>query len=98
VRECPRCGGSIEADARICRHCLHIVDREGWQHDAGRLGADGSGGGRELEDPPVEPLPVTGSGLAGGVHGAAAAGLRLVATGLLVQRRNRRGRGDQSEA
>jgi hypothetical protein len=98
VPECPKCGASIQPDAEVCRHCLHIVDREGWEHDAGRLGADGRGGGRELEDPPVEPLPVTGSGLAGGVHGVATAGFRLVTTGLLLKRRRgRRGR-DQSDA
>ena len=91
MTECPACGGSIQPSAEVCRHCLHILDREGWGHDAGRLGADGRGGGREPEEPPVGPIPVTGSGLAGGLAGAANAGLRLVTTGLLLGRRRRQG-------
>jgi hypothetical protein len=87
VTACPRCGGSIAADAEVCRHCLLVLDREGWGHDAGRLGADGRGGGRELEDPPVGPIPLEGSGMAGGVFGVANAGLRLVTLGLLGRRR-----------
>jgi hypothetical protein len=90
---CPRCGESLEAEARVCRHCLHILDREGWRHDAGRLGADGRGGGHEPEDPPVGPLPVTGSGLSGGVYGVANAGLRLVTAGFLARRGKGRHRG-----
>jgi hypothetical protein len=90
VSSCPKCGGTVQADAEVCRHCLHILDREGWGHDAGRLGADGRGSGRELEDPGVGPIPVSGSGLAGGVAGVANAGLRLVTTGLLLRRRKRR--------
>jgi hypothetical protein len=96
VKECPKCGGSVAHDAEVCRHCLHILDREGWGHDAGRLGADGRGGGREPEDPPVGPVPLSGSGLAGGVAGAASAGFRLLTTGLLLKRRGRRR--DQSDA
>jgi hypothetical protein len=92
VTECPRCGGSVRDDAEVCRHCLLVLDREGWGHDAGRLGADGRGGGREPEQPPVGPIPVTGSGLAGGIHGVATAGFRLVTTGLLLRRR--RGQSD----
>jgi hypothetical protein len=98
VRTCPKCGGSVRAEAEVCRHCLNIIDREGWGHDAGRLGADGRGAGREPEDPPVGPIPVSGSGLAGGfgggIAGAANAGFRLLATGLLLRRRRR----DQSDA
>jgi hypothetical protein len=89
VIECPRCSGSLHEDAKVCRHCLLVLDREGWDHDAGRLGADGRGAGSEPEDPPVEPIPVSGSGLAGGEAGAATAGLRLVATDRLLKRRRR---------
>ena len=87
---CPRCHELLENDAKVCRHCLAIVDRAGWQHDAGRLGTDGRGGGRPLEDPEAGPLPVTGSGLAGGTLGPANAGLRLVTAGLLARGRKRR--------
>jgi hypothetical protein len=90
VIECPRCSGSLEEGAAVCRHCLLVLDREVWQHDAGRLGADGRGAGDELEDPPVEPIPITGSGLAGGELGAATAGFRLLATDRLLKRRKRR--------
>jgi hypothetical protein len=90
VLECPRCGGALRENAEVCRHCLLILDREGWGHDAGRLGADGRGGGHELDDPAVDAIPVAGSGLAGGVFGAATAGFRLVTTGLLLKRRRRR--------
>jgi hypothetical protein len=89
VSTCPRCDGSVATDAEVCRHCLHILDREGWGHDAGRLGADGRGAGREPEDPPVGPIPVSGSGLAGGLAGVATAGFRLVTAGLLLRRRRR---------
>ena len=85
MSECPRCGQPLAAEAKVCRHCLHVIDREAWQaHDAGRLGADDRGGGVPLEDPPVGPIPVTGSGLAGGAFGGA---LRLVTAGLLARRR-----------
>jgi hypothetical protein len=58
---CPSCGAELVPDARVCRHCLHVLDREAWrQHDAGRLGADGRGGGRPLADPPAGPLPAAG--------------------------------------
>ena len=45
--------------------------------------------GEELEDPPVGPLPVTGSGLAGGTAEVANAGLRLIPAGLLARVRKR---------
>ena len=89
VKECPSCGGSLGPDAEVCRHCLHILDREGWEHDAGRLGADGRGAGREPVEPPVGPIPLTGAGLSGGLLGAATAGFKLVTTGLLLRRRRR---------
>jgi hypothetical protein len=84
---CPNCGETIADDANVCRHCLFVIDRGAWQHDAGRLGADARGGGRELDDPARPPLPVTGSGLAGGVL---ASGLRLVTSALLLGRRRGR--------
>jgi hypothetical protein len=91
VTACPRCGKPLEVDVAVCRRCLHIVDREKWQHDAGRLGADDRGGGRPLEDPPLGPLPVTGSGLAFGALGSAA---RLIPVSFLAKwsRRARRAR------
>jgi len=76
-----------------------LLDRDAWwkQHDAGRLGANGRGGGQELEDPPAGPIPLTGSGLAGGAFGviggvfsALGSVLRLVSAALLS--RSRRGR------
>ncbi len=90
MKRCPSCGGSLLAEAEVCRHCLHVLDREGWGHDAGRLGADGRGAGGELQDPPVGPIPLSGSGLAGGIYGAANAGLRLVTLGLLGRREKHR--------
>lgn len=88
--ECPHCGKELGAEAKVCRHCLRVVDEAAWaSHDSGRLGADGRGGGRELEDPGVGPIPVSGSGIAGGIAGVATAGLRLVTTGLLLRRRRR---------
>jgi hypothetical protein len=94
---CPNCGEVLQAEAKICRHCLYVVDREAWQqHDAGRLGADDRGGGHELEDPPVGPIPLTGSGMAGGAFGALASAfgalasaLRLVTAALLARPRRR---------
>jgi len=85
---CSRCSAALPADAYVCRHCLHVVDREAWaQHDAGQLGADERGGGRPLEDPPVGPIPLTSSG-----GGAFASAFRLLgATVLLRPRRRRRG-------
>ena len=105
--ECPKCGEPVANDARVCRHCLHIIDREHWQHDAGRLGADQRGGGKPLDDAPVGPLPVTGSGVttgasdAGLAGGALNSGVRLFGAGLLTRRRRRneeRRRGDASGA
>lgn len=90
--ECPSCGKPLASGSAVCRHCLHIIDREQWQHDAGRLGADNRGG-RPLEDPPVGPLPLTGSGLetgisdAGLVGGALNSGSRLIGAGFLSRRR-----------
>lgn len=90
---CPRCDESLEDGARVCRHCLYIVAREGWEHDAGRLGADNRGGGHELEDPPLGPIPVEGSGLVSGRADAAMAGgaanglFRLITTGMLARMR-----------
>jgi hypothetical protein len=90
VAGCPRCGKEIATTAGVCRHCLFVLDEDAHrQRDAGRLGADARGGGRELEDPAVGPLPLAGSGLTG----IANAALRLVPTGLLVRRR-RRGHSD----
>ncbi len=91
---CPNCGEPLEAEAKVCRHCLHVVDRAAWQdHDAGRLGADNRGGGHPIEDPPVEPIPLTGGGMvgagSGGIGAAFAAlgsGLRLVTATLLRRR------------
>jgi hypothetical protein len=83
----------LEEDARVCRHCLFILDRARWRHDAGRLGADDRGGGRPLKDPPIGPLPIEGSGLSGGISdvglagGAANGAFRLLTTGLLERRR-----------
>ncbi len=87
---CPRCNESVETGAKVCRHCLTIIDREEWRHDAGRLGADNRGGGRPLEEPPVGPLPVTGSGLEGGADGGAIAGFRLLTASLLARVRRPR--------
>jgi hypothetical protein len=87
---CPRCGQALQADAQVCRHCLHVLDREAWQrHDAGRLGADSRGGGRPLEDLPVGPLPLTGGASAVGLAGSA---LRLIGVATLLQRRRKRRR------
>ena len=84
---CPACHEPLDDGARVCRHCLHVLDAEGWQqHDPGHLGADDRGGGSPLEDPPVGPLPLTDSGMAGGWFGSA---LRLIPAGLLA--RSRRG-------
>ena len=63
---CPACHEQLENDARVCRHCFHVLDAEGWQHDPGRLGADDRGAGRPLEDPPVGPLPVGAGAMTGG--------------------------------
>ena len=79
---CPRCDAELKAGAAVCRSCLFVVDRERWQHDAGRLGADDRGGGRPLEDPPVGPLPLTAGGMASGVAGSAA---RLFTAGKLLR-------------
>ena len=84
---CPTCGKALPGDAAVCRHCLAVVDRDGWDHNAGQLGADARGAGRPLEDPPVGPVPLTGGGMASGFLGSA---LRLVTTGLLVRGRRRR--------
>ena len=87
---CTRCREGLDDGAQVCRHCLYIVDREGWKHDAGRLGADNRGGGQELEDPSVGPIPLDGSGLVSGDSGAATAGgaanglFRLITTGMLA--------------
>ena len=88
---CPRCDASLEDGAQVCRNCLYVVDREGWKHEAGRLGADNRGGGHELEDPAIGPIPLDGSGLVSGHSDAAAAGgaasglFRLLTTGLLAR-------------
>ena len=90
---CPRCAEGLEDGAQVCRRCLYVLDREGWKHDAGRLGADDRGGGHELEDPPVGPIPIEGSGLVTGQSDAAmAAGatgglFRLVTAGMLARLR-----------
>ena len=80
---CPTCGEALPGGAQVCRHCLAVVDRERWDHDAGRLGADERGAGRPLEDPPVGPVPLTGGAVESGVLGNA---LRLVTVGLLARR------------
>ncbi|HEY7561174.1 MAG TPA: hypothetical protein VH650_03285 [Gaiellaceae bacterium] len=87
---CPACHEQIADDAKVCRHCLQVLDAEGWQHDPGRLGADDRGSGGPLEDPPVGPLPVTGSGMGGGMLGSA---LRLVPASLLARGRRRSRKG-----
>jgi hypothetical protein len=70
------------ADATVCRHCLLVLDESTRrERDAGRIGGDG----RDLPDPPIGPVPTTGSGLLG----AATAGLRLVTTDRLLRRRRR---------
>ena len=70
----------------MCRSCLQVLDRAEWsQHDAGRLGADERGEGKELEDPPIGPVPVTGSPF-GGVGAAAG---RLFGAVTLLRRRRR---------
>jgi hypothetical protein len=91
---CPRCGEELQAAAKVCRHCLYVLDREAWQqHDAGRLGADDRGGGQPLEDPTVGPLPLTGSGVTGGPFGAFGGALRLIGAAVLLRPRRGRGRG-----
>jgi hypothetical protein len=83
---CPRCGEALPAEADVCRHCLHVVDRDAWQqHDAGRLGADDRGGGRPLDDPPVGPIPLAGVG-----GGGFASALRLFGATMLARPRRRR--------
>ena len=84
---CPRCGTDLADEARVCRACLLVLERDAWRHDAGRLGADDRGGGRPLEDPPVGPLPVTGGALSGGVLAGA---LRLMQGASLLRRRRAR--------
>jgi len=87
----------LEDGAAVCKHCLYILGRDRWRHDAGRLGADDRGGGQPLEDPPVGPIPIDGSGLVGGtsdaaiVGGAANSGSRLFTTRLFSRRRRKRG-------
>jgi hypothetical protein len=70
---------------------MHVVDRDTWlrQHDAGRLGADDRGGGSPLEDPPVGPIPLQGSQLAGGPLGALVSALRSMIAALLARPRRR---------
>jgi hypothetical protein len=85
---CPRCGAALKDGVGVCANCLLVLDREAWrQHDAGRLGADGRGGGHPLEDPPVEPVPLTVGGMEAGVVGSAA---RLFITGKLLRWGRRR--------
>jgi hypothetical protein len=90
---CPRCSGELRSDAVVCRHCFHVLGQSRWQHDAGRLGADGRGRGRPLQDPPIGPVPLAGSGVAGGglsaIGSLATAVARLVTTGLLLRHRDR---------
>ena len=90
---CPKCAERLQAEARVCRQCLHVIDPDAWrqQHDAGRLGADNRGGGRPIEDPPVGPIPLQGSQLAGGAIGAVVSALRSVVAALLALPRRRRG-------
>jgi hypothetical protein len=85
---CPACHEQVDEGARVCRHCFQVLDAAGWQHDPGQLGADDRGAGRHLEDPPVGPLPVTESGMEGGMFGSA---LRLIPASFLARGR-RRGR------
>jgi hypothetical protein len=65
MNACPACKEPVADDAKVCRHCFHVLDPEGWQHDPGRLGADDRGAGGPLEDPPVGPLQVMDSGVGG---------------------------------
>ncbi len=55
---CPSCGATLAEDARVCQQCFYVVDREHWQHDAGRLGRDERDRSHELGDARVGPLPV----------------------------------------
>jgi hypothetical protein len=95
MRPCPGCGEPLPAEAKVCKHCLRVIDRAAWhEHDAGRLGADDRGRGHPIEDPPVGLIPLTGGGVAGGgiggigaAAGALASGLRLITVSLLRKRR-----------
>jgi hypothetical protein len=94
LQTCPSCGESVADGAAVCRHCLFVIDREHWQHDAGRLGADDRGAGHPLEDPSVGPIPLTGEqvgggGLVGSVQGLLSSIVRLAAVVRLVGRRRR---------
>jgi hypothetical protein len=93
TKACPKCGEELALDAAVCRHCFAVLDRSRWQHDAGRLGADDRGRGRPLEDPPIGPVPLTGSGLSGGGLGPggslANSISRLLTTTLGLRRRTR---------
>jgi hypothetical protein len=85
---CPNCGSALKEGVAVCKSCLHVLDREAWgQHDAGRLGADGRGGGHPLEDPPVGPVPLTVGGMEPGVEASA---MRLFITGKLLRWGRRR--------
>jgi hypothetical protein len=88
MADCPRCGTSLRDDAAVCGSCLYVLDRERWQHDAGRLGADGRGGGAPLEDAPVGPVPLTAGSMDAG--GAVGSGVRLWMTGRLLRWGRRR--------
>ena len=84
---CPSCGQPVEPDTRVCRRCLFVIDEDHRrEHEAGRLGADDRGGGRPLEDPKVEAVPLTQGGMSAGAFGSA---LRALGAGFLVRPRRR---------
>ena len=86
---CPQCGTALKERTAVCANCLSIVDRERWDHDAGRLGSDNRGAGRPLEDPPVGPVPLTAGG--GDIEGGFfASAFRLFGTGRLLKWGKRR--------
>jgi len=84
-RPCPECGSELAEGAAACRSCFAVVDRERWRHDAGRLGADARGGGRELRDPPAGPVPLTGAGVAGGELAPLVAAAKPLSVGKLLK-------------
>jgi hypothetical protein len=88
VATCPNCRSALKDGVKVCKSCLHVLDRDAWgQHDAGRLGADDRGGGKPLEDPPVGPVPLTVGGMEAGALGSA---VRLGIAGKLLRWGRRR--------
>lgn len=87
---CPSCGATLDGDPAVCRKCFHIIDRSRWQHDAGRLGLDERDRGRELNDPPVGPLPVAPGGPAGFAGSFVGSVFKLWGVGRILSRNRRR--------